>query len=219
MTLQRLPNGSVRIARLDEWHLDALRTIPQLANPGDDEKALRRVFPAPFAAGEATAEQQEDWVEYVQPDLQTLFEDSLERVAADLKTAHPSEPEDRNVDEEEDEVEVEVEDEGGDEDVVEDEIEDEDEDEDEEEEEDEDEKDIAIKAPEWELTVPGAHVEDWYRAMNQARLVLSSAKDAHRTDHDYVTRMLLSGELDVLVRYEMLTAMCGWWVEVILRGK
>jgi hypothetical protein len=205
MTLQRLPNGSVRIARLDEWHLDALRSIPQLADPGDDEKALRRVFPAPFAAGEATPEQQEDWVEYVQPDLQTLFEGSLERVAADLKTAQRSDPaemDDEEDDEEEDDEEVEDGKDG----------------EDDEEEEEEEDK-IAIKAPEWEFTVPADHVEDWYRAMNQARLVLSSAKEAHRTDNDFVTRMLLSGELDVLVRYEMLTAMCGWWVEVMLRGK
>src|SRR5436190_5445147 len=109
MTLQKLPNGSVRIARLDEWHLEALRTIPQLADPGDDEKALRRVFPAPFAAGEATAEQQEDWVEYVQPDIQSLFEGSLERVAADLKTAgisEPAEPEDSEDDDGEEDDEL-----------------------------------------------------------------------------------------------------------------
>ena len=203
MTLQKLPNGSVRIARLDEWHLDALRSIPVLADPGDDEKALRRVFPAPFAAGDATAEQQEDWVEYVQPDLQNLFEGSLERVARDLKTAHLSAvTDDPEEDEEEDDDEKDDDDEDSDNEV-----------------EDEDEDKVGVKAPEWELTVPADHVEDWYRAMNQARLVLSSGKDAHRTDHDYVTRMLLSGELDVLVRYEMLTAMCGWWVEVLLRTK
>lgn len=208
MTLQRLPNGSVRIARLDEWHLEALRTIPQIADPGDDEKALRRVFPAPFAAGEATPEQQEDWVEYVQPDLQALFEGSLERVAGDLKTVHVSAPEDTD-DQEEDE------DDEDDEDDVEEEEDEDDDDEGEE----EDSKDVAIRPPRWELTVPAAHVEDWFRAMNQARLVLSSAKEAHRTDQEYVTRMLVSGELEVLIRYEMLTAMCGWWVEVMLRGK
>jgi len=178
MTLQRQPDGSVRIAQLDDWHLNVLRRIPLLADPGDDEKALCRVYPAPYDAGEATPEQQADWAEYVQPELQSLFETSLDRVNQDLRTAHLSEPPPPGTD-------------------------------------------AALlepAAPEWTVNVPAAHVEDWFRAMNQARLVLSSSREAHRTDQEYLAGMLLKGEIELLIQYEMLTALCGWWVEVILNS-
>jgi hypothetical protein len=181
MTLQRQTDGSVRIAGLDDWHLEALRRIPQLALPGEDERALRRVFPAPYAAGDASVEQQEDWAEYVQPELEALFEGSLHRVREDLKTAHLAEPappskgRDRSATEEQE--------------------------------------------PEWVINVPADHVEDWFRAMNQARLVLSSTQQAHRQDQDYVAGMIARGDLEVLVQYEMLTALCGWWVEVLLNNQ
>jgi hypothetical protein len=179
MTLQRQTDGSVRIAGLDDWHLEALRSIPQLALPGEDERALRRVFPAPYAAGDASVEQQEDWAEYVQPELEALFEGSLARVSADLKTAHLAEPAPRHKA-------------GRGESPGED------------------------QEPEWVINVPADHVEDWFRAMNQARLVLSSTYEAHRQDQDYVAGMIARGDLEVLVQYEMLTALCGWWVDVLL---
>lgn len=181
MTLQRQPDSSVRIARLDDWHLEALRRIPALADPGDDERALRRVYPAPFVAGEGTREQQEDWAEYVQPEMETLFESSIERVSSDLKTAHLSKPAESAA---------------------------------------KDGKEPAEDPqPEWTINVPAAHVEDWFRAMNQARLVLSSSREAHRQDQEYVTTMLLKGEVDLLIQYEMLTALCGWWVDIMLRAE
>src|SRR5688500_7023987 len=85
MTLQRLSDGSARLAQLNEWQLRTLQSIPAVAHAGEDDDALRRLFPAPFAPGEATEEQQEDWAELVQPELEALFETSLARVAKDLK--------------------------------------------------------------------------------------------------------------------------------------
>ena len=217
MTLQRLPNGSVRISRLDEWHLQALRRIPFMADPGDDEKALRRVFPAPFAAGDASEQQQEDWVEFVQPEMQSLFEGSIAKVASDLKSATLSDPEEFEEEEDDDDSEADDDDnddaESGESVGL--------------------ERDAAAgeeaapesgsekpKEPEplWELTVPAKHVEDWYRAMNQARLVLSSAKGAHRRDNEYIQRMLASGQIEMLIYYELLTSLCGWWVDVLYRS-
>ena len=209
MTLQRLPNGSVRISRVDEWHLQALRRIPLLADPGDDEKALRRVFPAPFVAGDASAEQQEDWVEFVQPEMQALFEESLSRVASDLKNATLSEPEEQDEDEEDEPEEADGDLDGlapnaG-----------------------EEPADAGEDAPSkeedpgpmWEVTIPAGHVEDWYRAMNQARLVLSAAKEAHRRDNDYIKRIVASGEVEMIIHYEILTGMCGWWCDVMLDSR
>ncbi len=180
MTVQRQLDGAVRIAGLDEWHLEALRSIPRLAHPGEDERALRRVFPAPYAAGDASVEQQEDWAEYVQPELEALFEGSLSRVSADLKTAHLAEPQARS-----EKAEPPPDD----------------------------------PEPEWAINIPAGHVEDWFRAMNQARLVLSATKETHRHDQEYITGMIEQGEIESLVLYEMLTALCGWWVDVMMRGQ
>ena len=196
MNLQRLPDGSVRISALDDWHLEALRHIPSLADPGDDEKALRRVYPAPYSAGEATREQLEDWAEYVQPELETLFESSIHRVAADLQTAHLSAPPPEPL------AEAPPPPDAG---------------------------DAAEKParkqrkpqpdapPEWSISIPAEHIEDWFRTMNQARLVMAASKGAHRRDNDHVAAMLLNGEVELLIQYELLTGLCDWWVGALLR--
>jgi hypothetical protein len=205
MTLQRLSDGSVRLAQLNEWQLRTLQSIPDAASAGDDDNALRRLFPAPFAAGEATGEQQEDWAELVQPELESLFETSLARVTKDLKmieldTGPPEAPESRVSDEtpptpppvrespRKSRKSRPF------------------------------RRDAAAAAPElWALTIPAAHVEDWYRAMNQARLVLSEKHHAHRTDSAHIARMFISGKMEALIQYELLTGLCGWWVDVLMR--
>ena len=203
MTLQRLQDGSVRLAQLNEWQLRTLQSIPLVADAGDDDDALRRLFPAPFAAGEATNEQQEDWAELVQPELEDLFETSLARVSKDLKMIEldtsPKEP-----------AELEHQDEPaaparrgrgrsksrksatkG--------------------------ESAAPPQELWRLTIPADHIEDWYRAMNQARLVLSEKHHAHRTDSAHIARMFISGKMEALIHYELLTGLCGWWVDVLMR--
>lgn len=220
MRVSRLPDGSVQLSQLDDLQLRMLRSLPGLADPGDDEAALRRLYPAPFEPGETTDEQKEDWAELVQPELEQLFENSLERVSADVKTARleslpPPAMEDDGEDQE-DEEEVGI------------------------------EKPPRVRAPDpamrkrprsprraairppqkeappelplrWEFTIPAAHVEDWYRAMNQARLILSERHAAHRTDDEHIARLLMSGRMESLIQYELLTALCGWWVEVLMR--
>jgi hypothetical protein len=195
MTMQRLPDGSVRISALDDWHLNALRRIPSLADPGDDEKALRRIYPAPYTAGEATQEQQEDWAEYVQPELESLFATSIQRMAADLQTAHLSVPPPEPPAEDAPAPNAGA---GAGKNTR---------------------KRLKPKvdtAPEWSISIPADHIEDWFRAMNQARLVLSASKEAHRHDDAHVAAMLLKGELDLLIQYELLTGMCDWWVGALL---
>lgn len=220
MRVSRLPDGSVQLSQLDDWQLRTLRSLPGLADPGEDEAALRRLYPAPFEPGETTDEQKEDWAELVQPELEQLFENSLERVSADVKNARlesPPPPATEDDDEDqEDEEDVGI------------------------------EKPPRIRAPDpavrqrprsprraairppeqeapqemplrWEFTIPAAHVEDWYRAMNQARLILSERHAAHRTDDEHIARLFMSGRMEPLIQYELLTALCGWWVEVLMR--
>ena len=202
MTLQRLTDGSARLAQLNEWQLRTLQSIPSVAHAGDDDSALRRLFPAPFSAGEATDEQQEDWAELVQPELEELFETSLAHVAKDLKMIEldtdPPPPRDSD-----DESVPPVPPSrgprrrsrksraaGND----------------------------AEAPPElWALTIPAAHVEDWYRAMNQARLMLAEKHHAHRTDSAHIARMFISGKMESLIQYELLTGLCGWWVDVMMQ--
>ena len=223
MTLERLPDGSVRLAQMDEWHLQTLHSIPALADPGDDDAALRRLYPAPFAAGDATEEQQEDWAEIVQPELEVLFKGSLARVAADLRNARMEPPVFPDADDDEENGDDAAAAEGP----------------------PETEKagsarppreaqrqrprpprpagirrPVIQSAPEppqtWQLTVPASHVDDWYRAMNQARLMLSERHEAHRTDNTHIARMFVSGKMEMLVQYELLTALCGWWVDALM---
>jgi len=221
MRITRLPDGSVHLSQMDEWQLRTLRSLPGLADPGDDEAALRRLYPAPFEAGETTEEQKEDWAELVQPELEQLFESSLERVSADVKNARlepPPPPRAMNDEQEEEEEEEIV--------GV--------------------EKPPVVRAPDpamrnrprsprpaairppkteeppeapprWEFTIPAAHVEDWYRAMNQARLILSERHAAHRTDDDHIARLFMTGRMEPLIQYELLTTLCGWWVEALMR--
>ena len=193
MRFSLLTDGSVHLSQVNEWELRTLRSLPGIADPGDDEASLRRLYPAPFVAGEATEEQQEDWAEFVQPDLEQLFETSLERVAADVKKANLQPPstvesgmDDTEPDEDDSEEPSPVDEE-------------------------------AAAALHWEFTIPVAHVEDWYRAMNQARLMLSERHEAHRSDDEHIAKLFMTGHMETLIQYELLTALCGWWVEVLMK--
>ena len=89
MTIQRLPDGSVKIADLEDWNLDLLKSIPTLAVAGESGKAQKRLFPDAFASGDAKEEQIEDWEEFVRPELEDLFSGSLAKVTGDVSAAIP----------------------------------------------------------------------------------------------------------------------------------
>lgn len=215
MRITRTLDGAVHISRINEWELRTLRSLPGIADPGEDEAALRRLYPAPFQAGEATDENQEDWAELVQPELEQLFESSLERVADDVKTARLEAPSPDGLQDDEEVEQNGLEDDEDEAGAVEPEGnsgESEDKTEDLEE-----PAGLSEQPPRWELTIPAAHVEDWYRAMNQARLMLSTKHEAHRRDDEHITRLLASGRIESLIQDQLLTAMCGWWVEVLMQ--
>lgn len=217
---KRQEDGSVRIEQIDAWHLRTLRSLPALADPGNHDRAKHRLFPPPFAPGEATEEHQHDWEEIVRPELEYLFVGSIQRVTDDLKNVCADKPPAAGRG-------------AGADDILPpqrprmrppqaaDRV-----------------RPRAVRAPRrpvinqagpggpeetparpsrWCLTVPAAHVEDWYRAMNQARLMLSAKYDVHRTDDAHVAEMLLSGRLEVLIQYELLSSLCNWWVNAVMR--
>jgi hypothetical protein len=209
MTLYRLEDGSVRVAHLDEWHLDTLRKIPSLASVEDDEIGRQRLFPVPFERGDVSEECLRDWDELVRPDLERLFADSLQRVAADLELAVPETPDPPEKEEAPaPDGTAETPDAKG-----------------------------AAESPQtrrrrrkgpgisppgkkppvrWSFLIPAAHVEDWFRAMNQARLMLSEKYEAHRMDDGHIASMFISGNMEPLIQYELFTGLCSWWVNSLL---
>jgi hypothetical protein len=206
MTLERLSDGSVCLASINEWQLQTLRDLPSLADPGDDEAALKRIFPPPFHEGEATEVQQQDWIEIVHPDLEQLFESSLARVAADVKKARPDPAPAAAGEDASDDVPAQARRPRSSERRR----------------RAADERSPAARVPvpgqgHWRFTIPASHIEDWYRAMNQARLVLSEKYEAHRTDNAYLAKMFVSGKMETLIQYGLLSSLCDWWVDAMTR--
>jgi hypothetical protein len=72
----------LRLARLDLFFVELLRQIPASADPGDNEAARERLYPLATNDGEAN----EDWREYVHPDLEEFFETAGQLVKEDLET-------------------------------------------------------------------------------------------------------------------------------------
>jgi hypothetical protein len=69
----------------------------------------------------------------------------------------------------------------------------------------------------WTLAIPAEHVEDWFRAMNAARLVMSQRHECHRTDTEYFLKAIADGETARLAQYGLLTAMCDWWITALMQ--
>ena len=225
MLLQLLPNGDISLVNIHPLEANALLAIPMNADATATPEAEARLFPSPvdessYAALDPleVAATQEDWEEFVVPELRELFDGGLARVMENLKKLTPAPYEE--FDGEDDEAD------------------DDDGDEDEEEEflndlldqtEDTEAKsklkpdpDQAAKAevadskpkaelmPNYKLTIPRALAEDWYRAMNQARLVMAE-KTLWIDDRGEVHGPFLSQ-----VHYEIYTNFQGWLIEMVL---
>jgi hypothetical protein len=84
MKVRRQEGGSALVVfeEIEPLFLHLLRTLPASADPEDDLAAGERLFSAPMAAQEE--EFNEDWREYVQPELADLFRSAREIVVGDL---------------------------------------------------------------------------------------------------------------------------------------
>ncbi len=78
-------DGVLIFGELDPLLTEIFRQIPEAANPDGDERALRRILPAPTQL-EGEEEFLEDWSEYVQPELKQGFSEAIEVVTTDLAT-------------------------------------------------------------------------------------------------------------------------------------
>lgn len=88
MQIRRQEDGDVEISGLDAVLFALLRDAPEAADPRGDARALDRLFTRPSEAGEE--ELVDDWNEFVQPELQHLFESSNETVRRDLAEVQES---------------------------------------------------------------------------------------------------------------------------------
>jgi len=87
MRIQRLDEENIALEEIDSVVVDLLLKIPASADPTGSDAATARLFPQPTAGREPEAD--EEWREYVEPDLRELFRDAVGVVADDLKHLSP----------------------------------------------------------------------------------------------------------------------------------
>jgi len=187
MRLSLLPDGIISFTQMHPLEANALLSIPQNADPTEIPEAEDRLYPRPLdesSRGDVDPIEaivtEEDWKEYVVPELRELFDGSMERVKESLKQLGPAPQEKLDDDDEDDE---------------------------------DDEDDDAEKKSSpanFALKISTEIAEDWYRAMNQARLVMSQKSlwiDGKGNLH---------GPLISQIHYEIYAHIQGWLVEYVL---
>ena len=213
MHLKKLPDGSIRLTRLNPWDVQTFRSLPALADFSQDPKAEKRLLPTPAIESDLSPEMAMDWVEYVVPELRESFAENLATVMADLATlASDDTPEeemgaeeigdDADGEEQNDKVEeTGALGENGKKDSP------------------AAEKSAPVVVPEvphFALTIPVAHVEAWFRAMNQARIVLSTRYGIDSEHVPELAKLLEAGQIEFWFQYELFVSLQGWLVEAVL---
>ena len=190
MRLSLLPDGIISFTQMHSLEANALLSIPQNADPTEIPEAEDRLYPRPLDESSKSDVDpmeaigtEEDWKEYVVPELRELFDGSMERVKESLKQLGPAPQE---------EVEEEEDDEGEDDN------------------DNDNDNDKKASHAHFALRISTEIAEDWYRAMNQARLVMSQKSlwiDGKGNLH---------GPLISQIHYEIYAHIQGWLVEYVL---
>ena len=209
MHLRKLPDGTIRLTRLNPWDVQTFRSLPALADFTQDPKAEKRLLASPAIDADLSPEMVMDWVEYVVPELRESFEANLSIVMADLATltqesggAAEELDEEGSLDPEDlDDPENQPEDgqvgRQSEESVL--------------------RKDPVVPAvPHFALTIPPDHAEAWFRAMNQARIVLSTRYGMDSEHVPELAKLLEAGQIEYWFQYELFVSLQGWLVEAVL---
>ncbi len=216
MRIRRDPSRGLVISRLPASHLHLLRQIPLHADPAGSPAAESRLYQSPVRSPEHDPDDSlaGDWNDYVLPDLRSDFARQIDHITADLLTARretrPAEPatgsdapafEDTGTDDDDDDA--------GEADADDSESEDEDEDE-----------DASPAATEtYELTIPFDHVEAWYGALNQARLVMQARYDFPEQESlESIVELLASENLKPYLTSRFYTEVQGALLELGMRA-
>ncbi len=204
MQLRLLPDGGVRLSGMNDWTLKFLQHIPILADPSGHEGATRRVYQPPVTGPGAEDYDREEWDEYVTPELKAHYENALDVVASETAGATPEFKKYRK--------RRPVRPAG--------------------------EPPAPQPPPEerptglYSIMIAAGHVEHWYRAMNQARLVMEArygvASETDDEEEQAFDSMLMTeaesaAEIDRLakrmermVQYRFFTSLQGFLISAIM---
>ena len=216
MHLRKHPDGSIRLTRLNPWDVQTFLSLPALADFSQDPNAEKRLLPTPAIDSDLSPGMAMDWVEYVVPELRESFAENLTIVMADLTTL--TEEPDNGSEDSDDHQEDEPEDDEGeagnglDEGFADDDAVDSHSGEDTTPRQDS----IMPPVPHYSLTIPSDHAEAWYRAMNQARIVLSTRYGIDSEHVPELARLLEAGQIEFWFQYELFVSLQGWLVEAVL---
>ncbi len=92
MHIQRADRNHMELGEMDFLCSQFILQIVPSASATDDPAAQRRLYSSP--SGGREAEFDEDWKNYVKPDLQNIFRSAQEIVEGDLKRFDPDESDD-----------------------------------------------------------------------------------------------------------------------------
>ncbi len=91
MKLRREENNQPQIVleEIEPFFLELLRSLPGASDPGDHPAARARLFSAPMSPSSDGDEFNEDWKNYVEPELAELFQSARDIVIGDLAQLPP----------------------------------------------------------------------------------------------------------------------------------
>ena len=161
MKMRRIISKGLVLCEIPAAQLRMLKQVALHADPSGSPAASERLYQSPVKQPQNVTDEElvDDWQEFVMPDLRQEFTRQLDCVANDLSQAQPeSTPS-----------------------PLHDDLLREDEDEDEDESEDEDA--ATSPAATYELIIPFDHIESWYGALNQARLVMQERYEFPETEN------------------------------------
>ena len=171
MKMRRIISKGLVLSGMPAAQLRMLEQVALHADPSGSPAASERLYQTPVKQPQHDADEElvEDWQEFVMPDLRQEFTRQLDCVANDLRQAQPeSTPSTLDDDSLDNDA---LHDDSLDDDPLR-----------------EDEakagtEDDAAPAATYELIIPFDHIESWYGALNQARLVLQARYEFPETEN------------------------------------
>lgn len=161
MKMRRIISKGLVLSGMPAAQLRMLEQVALHADPSGSAAASERLYQSPVKQPQNVTDEElvDDWQEFVMPDLRQEFTRQLDCVANDLSQAQPeSTPSPLHDDSLR-------------------------EDEDEDEDESEDADAATSPAATYELIIPFDHIESWYGALNQARLVMQERYEFPETEN------------------------------------
>lgn len=161
MKMRRIISKGLVLSEIPAAQLRMLKQVALHADPSGSPAASERLYQSPVKQPQNVTDEElvDDWQEFVMPDLRHEFTRQLDCVANDLSQAQrestPSPLHDDLLREDEDEDEDESEDEDA----------------------------ATSPAATYELIIPFDHIESWYGALNQARLVMQERYEFPETEN------------------------------------